>query len=150
MSSTGKRAAEADADTAETSKRYRSAIDAMAEEWLCPITQELPVDPVMAKDGRVYERAAIEDWLQRQAGMEVKSPVTNEPMGRRLLPAVQVRNTIKGMVTSGAISGSKADAWKQRIAEEEEVAEVRRRAEGGDAVAMRRLGSWHREKESTT
>ena len=30
-------------ETAETAKRYRSAIDAMADEWLCPITQELPL-----------------------------------------------------------------------------------------------------------
>ena len=89
------------------------------------------------------EWQAMEEWLRSKAGQAIRSPVTNEPMGKKLLPAVQVRNTIKGMVTSGAISGDKAEAWKKRIEEEEEVAATQRRAEAGDAVAMRKLGLWY-------
>ena len=139
-----KEAAEADAVTAEEGKRYRQVMNEMADELVCPITQELPMDPVMADDGRVYERQAMEEWLRSKAGQAIRSPVTNEPMGKKLLPAVQVRNTIKGMVTSGAISGDKAEAWKKRIEEEEEVAKMRRRAEDGVAGAMDRLGAWYR------
>jgi TPR repeat protein len=133
------------ADATEENKKLRSTIDSLADEYLCPITQELPVDPVTAEDGRVYERSAIEAWLgrERPEGQLAKSPVTNEPMGPRLFPAVQVRNSIKGMVQSGALSGSKADAWKQRLAEEEEVAEMRRRAEAGDGSAAEMLGNWY-------
>lgn len=130
-------------ETVAENKRYRNAIDEMAEEFLCPITQELPIDPVTAEDGRVYERSALKDWLDRRPEGQIKSPVTNEPMGKRLFPAVQVRNTIKSMVRSGAISGAKSDAWKQRIAEEEEVGAKRRAAEGGDARAMIALGGWY-------
>jgi hypothetical protein len=151
-------------------KRYRHTIDEVAAEYVCPITGELPLDPVTADDGRCYERWAIEEWFERQE--EIKSPmtnepmftkrllpavqvrntlkrlvlglglahVTNEPMGKRLLPAVQVRNTLKHLVQSGAITGSKADAWKKAIADEEEVAALRVKAGGGDAVAMRTLG----------
>jgi hypothetical protein len=125
-------------------KRYREAIDEVAEEYVCPITAELPIDPVTAEDGRCYERCAIEAWFVRQPQAMVKSPVTNEPMGKRLLPAVQLRNTLKRLVESGAISGSKADAWKAAMAEEAEVAAIRVKAEGGDAVAMRELGSSYR------
>ena len=32
----------------------------IATEFLCPVTHELPIAPVIAKDGVVYERAAIE------------------------------------------------------------------------------------------
>ena len=128
------------AETLQACKRYRQAIDDVAEEYVCPITAELPIDPVTAEDGRCYERCAIEEWFSRQPEPQVKSPVTNEPMGRRLLPAVQVRNTLKRLVESGAISGSKADAWKKAMAEEAEVAAIRAKAEGGDATAMRRLG----------
>jgi TPR repeat protein len=71
--------------------------------------------------------------------------VTNEPMGKRLLPVVQVRNTLKHLVQSGAITGSKADAWKKAIADEEKVAALRVKAEGGDAVAMRTLGFAYRD-----
>ena len=135
------------AETGADAKRYREAMNEMADELVCPITRELPVDPVTAEDGRVYERQAMEEWLGSKAGQAVRSPVTNESMGTKLLPAVQVRNTIKGMVTSGAIRGDKAEAWKKRIEEEEVVAETRRRAEAGDAIAMRYLGTWYRDGE---
>jgi len=103
---------------------------------VCPITQELPVDPVIAEDGRIYEKSAIEDWFSSREGQDLKSWVTNEPMGTKLFPAVQARNTIKGMVQTGAISGAKADAWKKRLEDEEKVTELHRQAEVGDAGAM--------------
>ena len=141
-----KRAAkESQAETLAVNKRYRQAIDDVAEEYVCPITAELPVDPATAEDGRCYERHAIEEWFSRQPEAQVKSPVTNEPMGKRLLPAVQVRNSLKRLVESGAISGSKADAWKKAMAEEAEVAALRARADGGDASAMSDLGCSYRE-----
>ena len=65
----------------------RQAIDQSADEFLCPITQELPVDPVIAEDGHIYERSAIGQWLARSD----KSPHTNQPMGKSLLPALQVK-----------------------------------------------------------
>jgi TPR repeat protein len=139
-----KRRAE-DACTADEGKRCRTTIEGIAEEFLCPITRELPFDPVTAEDGRVYERSALEKWFAKKAAGEVRSPITNEPMGRKLLPAVQVRNTIKGMVQSGALSGEKADVWKKRLKEEEKVEETRRKAEAGDANAMHDLGGWYRD-----
>ena len=136
-----KRAAkETQAEARAVNKRCREAIDEVAEEYVCPITAELPIDPVTAEDGRCYERCAIEEWFVRQPQPQVKSPVTNEPMGKRLFPAVQQRNTLKRLVESGAISGSKADAWKTAMAEEAEVAALRVEAEGGDAKAMSDLG----------
>ena len=123
-------------ETKAENTRYRETIDEVAEEYVCPITAELPVDPVNAEDGRVYERHAIEEWFARQDYDELRSPVTNESMGRRLFPAVQVRNSLKRLVESGAISGSNADAWKQAVVEEAEVAALRAEAEGGDANSM--------------
>ena len=86
-----KRARSADEDTV-AAKRLRSD---MLEEFQCPITFSLPDDPVMAEDGKVYERAAIEAWLARTADRKVKSPLTGLPMGRKLTEASQVRNLIK-------------------------------------------------------
>ena len=141
-----KRAAQdALAETEAVNKRYRQAIDDVADEYVCPITAELPIDPVTAEDGRCYERCAIEEWFAKQPRPQVKSPVTNEPMGKRLLPAVQVRNTLKRLVESGAISGSKADAWKKAMADEAKVAALRKKAEGGDSSAMRDLGYLYRD-----
>ena len=36
------------------------------DEFICPITQELMQDPVMASDGHTYERCAIERWFARR------------------------------------------------------------------------------------
>jgi hypothetical protein len=112
-------------------------------EFLCPITFSLPVDPVTAEDGKVYERSAIEEWLKQQR----KSPVTNLAMGTRLLPALQVKNMIRMMVTSGALTGDKVDAWKLKLEEEEEVAEMLRDAEAGVGWAMYVLGFWYENGE---
>lgn len=99
---------------------------------VCAITQELPLEPVTAEDGNIYERSAIEEWLRKQQ----KSPLTNTPMGTRLLPALQVKAMIETMVKSGAIGGDKADSWRVRLKEERQATELRARAEAGDTSAM--------------
>ena len=139
-----RKAAEGGVETTTASK-HRKVIDELADELVCVITQELPVDPVTAEDGRIYERTALEEWFaaQEARGHPIKSPVTNEAMGKRLFPAVQIRNNIKSMVKSGAISGAKADAWKRRMEDEMKVEAKRAKAEAGDVDAMVILGGWY-------
>jgi hypothetical protein len=138
-----KRAAAAAAgDTAATSKKYKSAMDEMADEWLCPITTELPIDPVMAEDNRMYERSAIEQLIRTQ-GAALKSPVTNTPMGPRLMPSTQARNTIEKLVRSGAIGGDKAERWLVRLSDEELVNARKQEAEGGCVSSMKLLALWY-------
>jgi hypothetical protein len=50
-------------------------------EFMCPITMDLMIDPVVAADGFTYERQAIEGWLQQHD----TSPKTNEPLGNQQL-----------------------------------------------------------------
>ncbi|KAM6985022.1 WD repeat, SAM and U-box domain-containing protein 1 [Aplochiton taeniatus] len=47
------------------------------DEFLCPITQELMRDPVIAADGYSYEREAIESWISAK---NRSSPMTNLPL----------------------------------------------------------------------
>ncbi len=136
-----------EAELEEQKKRLKETSDTVASEFKCAISYELPVDPVTAEDGQVYERAAIEDWIAKAEANELplRSPTHNTPMGPRLFPATQVRNTLEQMVRSGTISGPLADAWSKKLEEEkadaEYVASVRARAEGGDADAMFELGT---------
>ena len=101
-----------------TEQRYKSVIEESAAEFVCPIMHELPMDPVMAEDGHVYERKAIEEWFACGNG---KSPITNSAMGSRVLPAVQVKNMIVSMVKSGVLSGKTVDEWQQRLNDEGQV-----------------------------
>ena len=119
-------------------KKLRKSINDVAADLVCPITQELPIEPVMAEDGKIYEKKAILEWLSRDA----TSPVTRARMGSRLLPAIQTRNTIEALVNSGAIGDELTTAWKQKLADEKLVKEMHVKAEGGDGSAMYRLGGW--------
>ena len=72
----------------------------LREEWECPITRELPIKPVIAEDGRVYEKAAIEKWIdvQQKERKKVKSPMTMCFMGSSIKPvSSQVQNTIDAL-----------------------------------------------------
>ena len=51
-------------------------------DFVCPITQELMRDPVIALDGHSYERDAITQWFGQG---RIKSPLTNAPLGSRHL-----------------------------------------------------------------
>ncbi len=45
--------------------------------FTCPITRVVMQQPVICRDGYSYERAAIQDWLERKG----TSPVTSKPLG---------------------------------------------------------------------
>jgi len=130
---------EADAN-AEKKQKHLAAI---ATQYICPISLQLPTEPVKADDGHTYERKAIEGWLAQNA----TSPVTRAPMGPRLMEDYAAKNTIEELVKSGAIEGEIAEAWKEKLAEkladETLVKELRAKAEGGDGEAMYLLGAWY-------
>ncbi len=119
----------------EEVKRTKSTINGIADEYVCMITHELPIDPVTAQDSRIYEKSAIQRWLSEHR----RSPATGAPMGTALLPAPQARNTIERLVQSGLIEGDKAESWRKKIRAEEKEKELRAKAEGGDVAAMRKL-----------
>ena len=146
-----KRARDADADAVDLTdddspeKKHKVALNAIAEELICPITQELPVEPVLAEDGRIYEKKDLLQWFGTDR--EAKSPTTGDIIGTTLKPAPQVRNTIETLIQSGDIDDELATAWKQKLAEkladETLVKETRALAKGGDGEAMYCLGTWY-------
>ena len=44
------------------------------DEFICPITQDVMVNPVLCSDGFIYEKAAIQEWL---ISRKKTSPMTN-------------------------------------------------------------------------
>ena len=85
-----------------------------ADDLICPITLELPWDPVMASDGRIYERAAIEKHIQQHQG-QLRSPMTNLPMSTDLTPAVHHKYLTANAVANGSIGGSLAEEWNKKV-----------------------------------
>ena len=63
-------------------KRGELATQEIPQEYLCPITQEVMTDPVMAADGHSYERGAITKWFELG---RYTSPLTGARLAHRTL-----------------------------------------------------------------
>jgi serine/threonine protein kinase len=71
--------------------RSSSAGAAPPGHFICPILQEVMMDPVVASDGYTYDRKAIEMWIS----MKDKSPMTNLRLqSRSLIPNHSLRSAI--------------------------------------------------------
>ena len=117
----------------------------LVEDFLCPISHELPVDPVIAEDGESYEREDIETLI-RVHGDNLRSPMTNLPMGKKLTSATHERNCIQNMVERGNFTGEHVESYKKRkVVMEKVVMETNKKAEGGDYDAMASLRDWYKE-----
>lgn len=111
-----------------------------ADEMICPIRLELPIDPVTAEDGRLYEKEAILEFFAGKEGQgQVKSPYTNELMGRKLFQAKQHRNTIEILIENSVIVGDLAEKWKQKANEKKEMEDLVKKAEAGDGDAAGKI-----------
>ena len=67
-------------------------------EFLCPITQDVMIDPVVASDGHSYERSAIQAIIDRSAldgGQQALSPLTREQLEPTLVPNINLRKRIR-------------------------------------------------------
>ena len=66
------------------------------ENYYCPITQELFVDPVIDRDGNTFERAAIVEWIRVRG----TSPITRN--------ALSVEDLAPNRVLASAIESERA------------------------------------------
>ena len=69
------------------------------EEYLCSLTKQLMIDPVICADGATYEKAVIEKWIANLQKMNAKliSPTTGEEMSH---PHLVPNFSIKLLITS--------------------------------------------------
>ena len=92
---------------------YKESVKDISEELICPITCELPVNPVIAEDGRIYDEEAIESWIRtrKQNNEDIKSPITNKHMGCKLIPAIHAKNIIRTIITKRVAKTDITKAW---------------------------------------
>ena len=68
-----------------------NTINPINQTFLCPITHEQMVDPVVDYEGNSYERSAITDWLSRNR----ISPITRSPLNiNQLIPNRALKDLI--------------------------------------------------------
>lgn len=69
-------------------------------DLMCPITNELMKDPVIASDGNSYERSAIQKWFK--SGKRT-SPLTNEPLvSQKLFPNHRLKSMIQSHIKNNS------------------------------------------------
>ncbi len=90
-------------------KKHRPALRTFAKEDLCcPITRELFVDPVVASDGIVYERAAIHRWMK----VRLQSPITKVRLSPVLYESKIIRRTVETLIKANAVPSELVAEWK--------------------------------------
>ncbi len=83
-------------DRIDLSNSESEIVFSFPEDFNCPITCEVMIDPVITADGHTYERKAIEDWFSRQKNGTVTNPMTNEPLeNAKLIPNIALRSVIE-------------------------------------------------------
>jgi len=90
---------QAEREVARKARRESLGLGALAtpNEFLCPITQDVMIDPVVASDGHSYERVAIQAILDRGSndGGSALSPLTREELDHSLVPNINLRKRIR-------------------------------------------------------
>ena len=115
-------------------KRMRNAVDIDVEALKCPITLELPIDPVFAADGFVYERSAILQWF----GSYARSPVTNLPIETTVTPALYVK-TLLDDVSQGGSAHELVTRYNMSLQMRKRINALRSKAARGNGPAMFKL-----------
>jgi len=68
-------------------------ISKLEDSFICPISQEIIEDPVVAADGFTYERNCIEYWFKHG---KLTSPMTGARLfNHSLIPNIILRNIIR-------------------------------------------------------
>ncbi len=60
-------------------------------DFICPITCDIFVDPVIVSDGKTYERSAIQEWMRHSK----TSPLTRESLvENKFFPNISLKHSI--------------------------------------------------------
>ena len=92
---------------AKTASKADDALAQMVSNLQCPITHRLPVRPVVAEDGHMYERSAIEKWLQTKS----TSPLNGAEMGKTIMDSTSTRTLIQSAIENGGVDDDAAATW---------------------------------------
>jgi hypothetical protein len=136
------------ASSTEVERPQKTTRSSVLEELKCPISLALPIDPVMAEDGKIYERKFIKEWLQEHD----TSPVTRAVIGKNLVASTLIKTLIENAVeeSEDGTSDEKklVKEWKRRMKEKQGMEDLIQKAESGDVDAMERVGItyWNGEK----
>ena len=119
------------------SEKLTGILTSIAQDHICPLSLELMVDPVTAEDGHHYERKWVQKTIKAQ-GTNLRSPMTSEIMGPKLLPSVRAANTIENLVNSGVIEKGLCESYDRNKL----IFDTEKGAVNGNIESVKLLASW--------
>lgn len=100
----------------------------LSRELLCPLSNALPIDPVLCQDGLVYEREALEA-LRKQSKAYCVPLISESPFHSKL------KCIIEKLVSSGEIDDEYLGGWAEKKQTSSESATVENTLDLGGATA---------------
>jgi len=73
----------------EQPRKEDPAEEEIPEDFICPVTQDIMTDPVIAQDGHTYERKNITEWVSKHG----TSPITREQLSKDVIIPNRVLKT---------------------------------------------------------
>lgn len=64
-------------------------------DFVCPITQEIFINPVIAEDGNCYEKFAIEYWFLHG---NIRTPLSPQPVSSKVVPNISLKKMINNFI----------------------------------------------------
>ena len=94
--------------------RLGDLLDQDISAFVCPITNGIFEDPVVADDGRTYSRQAIVAWFEgcKSRQVSITSPFTREEISERLVDNFDMKRAIEEFAEKRAKAA--ADAEQER------------------------------------
>ena len=116
-------------------------VNAIAAELLCSICNKLPLSPVVAEDGRIYERSELESLND-----------AHKAVGKARMefhPSIQVKKVVELLISSGNVEEEYLGGWAKDIdlgGDKDDASDfslIKTKAEAGDADSMVQLGEFY-------
>jgi len=96
----------------DESRKKTKISSTLMQTLSCPITHGLLVEPVLAEDGEIYERKAIEGWLKNHDSSPLNPNMKLKI--KNLTPVRTVKRSIEELVKSDAIEKDTLEQWNNQ------------------------------------
>ena len=117
-------------------KRRRDNTKINLDDFICPITHELPTRPVIAQDGKVYDETAWLTYVKTNSNSRFKSPWTNRPISKKAYFSSSIKEMLKQAVLKGYVQEELCTAWKQQCKLEQELEKMKKNAKKNPVLFM--------------
>ncbi|KAL7538308.1 hypothetical protein ACHAXR_008453 [Thalassiosira sp. AJA248-18] len=117
--------------------------NSLAIEFMCPVCQVLPGDPVLAEDGFVYCKLCTETFIFDDS-KDIISPMTGEGMGRNLVHSGTVKDTIRILSACEELDDRILRATEKQVKSiVDEISDIKQKAKQGSVDHMVIAAGWY-------